>query len=143
MHVYVWFQDAVGENLKQKKYVRNKPVDSPSPSTSTASPNSACSGLLLAATLLFFSPSLASCFQGLSTVTVSSTNPDEMDTQIAPGPTCKLPDRPPPVYLAGMMANIHSHPPSVNPQLQLKPSLKAMLEASNTKTPKGNAGGNQ
>ena len=88
-----------------------------------------------------FCPSLVSCFQGLSTV--SSTNPDEMDTQIVPGPACKLPDRPPPVYLAGMMANIHSHPPSVNPQLQLKPSLKAMLEASNKKTQKGNAGGNQ
>ena len=141
------FQDAVGEDLKKKKYIRKK-AETPSPTSTTTSPNSVASGLIHSAPLLFFHPSLAclaSSFlvlQGLSTLTVPSSHPDEMETQIVPGPSCTLPDGPPPAYLAGIMAVIHANPPSVNPQLQLKPALKAMIDAS-SKNASSSPGGEQ
>ena len=128
------FQDAVGDDLKKKKkkYIRKK-AETPSPTSTTTSPNSVASGLIHSAPLLFCSSQPGSSFlvlQGLSTLTVPSSHPDEMETQIVPGPSCTLPDGPPPAYLAGIMAVIHANPPSVNPQLQLKPALKAMIDAS-------------
>ena len=56
-------------------------------------------------------------------------NPDEMETQILPGPL-RLPDGEAPTCLKFLLASIQAQPPDVDPYMQVKANFKMLVQSS-------------